>query len=103
MFNVWGPAPIQISEGYTYYVHFTDAFTRYTWLYLLKKKSNTLRAFTHFKTTVELQTGHKIKSLQTDGGGEYQALIHLLHSSGIIHRISCPYTPKQNGKAETQT
>lgn len=67
---------------------------------MLKKKFDTLHAFVHFKSTVELQTCHKIKALQTDGGGEYQALIPFLNSSGIVHKISCPYILEQNGKAE---
>lgn len=38
--------------------------------------------------------------LQTDWGGEYQALSGFLKECGIKHRTSCPYTPQQNGLAE---
>ena len=34
------------------------------------------------------------------GGGEFQALTSYLKEHGIHHRISCPYTPEQNGTAE---
>lgn len=33
-----GPSPIPSSGGYHYHVHFTDALSRLTWLYLLKRK-----------------------------------------------------------------
>lgn len=100
MYDVWGPAPVKTSEGYAYYVHFTVVFSIFTWLYLLKRKSDTVHAFTHFKSCVELQTSHKIKALQIDVGGEYQTLILLLNSRGIRHKVNCPYTLEQNGKVE---
>ncbi|KAF7809814.1 Retrovirus-related Pol polyprotein from transposon TNT 1-94 [Senna tora] len=98
--DVWGPAPILSSTGYKYYVSFIDAYSRYTWLYLLKNKSDVLEAFIQFKTFVENQLNHKIKALQSDFGGEFQALTKTLQASGIHHRISCPHTHQQNGVAE---
>ncbi|GJW22984.1 gag-pol polyprotein, partial [Tanacetum coccineum] len=35
--NVWGPAPISTKGGSRYYVSFIDDFTRYTWVYLMKR------------------------------------------------------------------
>lgn len=40
------------------------------------------------------------KALHTDGGTEYMPVIPILNDSGIIHQLSCPYTPEQNGIAE---
>jgi hypothetical protein len=37
--DLWGPAPYTYLTGYTYYITFVDAFTRFSWIYLLKKKS----------------------------------------------------------------
>ena len=42
----------------------------------------------------------KIKTLQSDWGGEFQGLTSFLKENGIAHRVSCPYTPQQNGLAE---
>ena len=39
--DLWGPSPVVSSNGYRYYVTFVDAHTRFTWLYLLKSKSDT--------------------------------------------------------------
>lgn len=66
----------------------------------MKQKSEVSPIFLKFKAMVELQLNTKIKSLQFDRGGEYIALSHILSQFGITHRISCPYTPQQNGTAE---
>jgi transposase InsO family protein len=44
----------------------------------------------------------KLKKLQTDGGGEYTSdtFKQYLSTDGILHRITCPHTPQQNGIAE---
>ncbi|KAL6312811.1 hypothetical protein AAG906_022539 [Vitis piasezkii] len=77
-----------------------DAYSRFTWIYMLKHKSEAFQVFLHFKSQVELQLGHKIKVMQSDWGGEYRSFTQYLTSNGIIHRISCPYTHEQNGLAE---
>lgn len=46
---------------------------------------------------VELQLNHKIKSLHSDMGGEYTALLSFLATHGIQPRFSCPYTTKKMG------
>ena len=40
--DLWGPSLVLSSNGYNYYVHFVDSFARFTWVYLLKNKSNVL-------------------------------------------------------------
>lgn len=47
--DVWGPAPINSTSGFKYYVLFIDDFSRFTWLYPLKQKSETVQAFIQFK------------------------------------------------------
>lgn len=46
--DLWGPAPATSSCGYQYYVTFVDACTRFTWIFLLKAKSETLQVFKQF-------------------------------------------------------
>jgi hypothetical protein len=36
--DVWGPAPVQTINGREYYSSFTDDYSRYTHLYLLRTK-----------------------------------------------------------------
>ncbi|KAH9726030.1 retrovirus-related pol polyprotein from transposon RE1 [Citrus sinensis] len=47
--DLWGPSPIPSREGYTYYISFVDDFSRYTWIYPLKLKSEALEVFKLFK------------------------------------------------------
>jgi histone deacetylase 1/2 len=98
--DVWGPAPILSQSNFKYYVHFIDDFSRFTWIFPLKQKSETVHAFNQFKNLVEKQFNKKIKVIQCDGGGEYKPVQKLAIDSGIQFRMSCPYTSQQNGRAE---
>ena len=87
---------------FVYYVLFVDVYSKFTWLYLLKHKSDVLDVFKYFKATVENQLNSKIKILRTNNGGEFtfNAFKLFCSSHGIIHQFSCPHTPQQNGVAE---
>jgi len=98
--DIWGPAPINATCGARYYISFLDAFTRYTWLYLINTKSQALAVFKLFKTFAENQTGHKLKSIQTDNAKEFLCFNSILCEYGIHHRLTCPYTHEQNGSIE---
>lgn len=71
--DVWGLAPVHLN-GFVYYVAFIDVCTRYTWIYFLKKKSDVFTVFPQFHKQAERVIGCKLKVLQIDGGGEFQAL-----------------------------
>ena len=43
--DLWGPSPIQSSNGYKYYISIVDVFFRYAWIYLLRNKSDSFQAF----------------------------------------------------------
>jgi transposase InsO family protein len=65
-------------------------------------KSQAFMIFKQFQTLLEIQFSCKIKNFQSDGGADFtsnQFQSHLL-TSGIRHRMSCPYTPFQNGHVE---
>ena len=50
---------------------FTDDFSKYGYVYLIKHKSETFEKFKEFKQEVENQLGRNIKMLRSDRGGEY--------------------------------
>ena len=56
--------------GCNYFLTFIDDFTRKTWVYFLKHKSDAF-FFQQFKALVENQSGYNIKILRTERGGEY--------------------------------
>ncbi|KAL3634075.1 hypothetical protein CASFOL_021129 [Castilleja foliolosa] len=98
--DLWGPAPLDSVNGYKYYVTYVDDHSKFTWIYLLKQKSEVSSTFRHLYNQVETQFHMKIKGVQSDGGTEYKPLTEFFKDKGIIHKISCPYTPQQNGCAE---
>ena len=51
--DLWGPSPVISHAGNRYYVIFADDFTRYTWLYPLKLKSDVLSVFFDFQLKVK--------------------------------------------------
>ena len=52
-FDVWGLALITSINDFQYYILFVDEYSKFTWLYLLKQKSNVLNIFKFFKATIE--------------------------------------------------
>ncbi|PKU66914.1 Retrovirus-related Pol polyprotein from transposon TNT 1-94 [Dendrobium catenatum] len=100
--DVWGPAPVVSIQGFRYYVIFVDDYSRFTWIFPLKQKSEVTDVFINFKKKIETYTSHTIKSLRTDGGMEFmnKSFQQFLIKHGITHQVSCPYTPEQNGVSE---
>ncbi|GJQ95446.1 putative ribonuclease H-like domain-containing protein [Tanacetum coccineum] len=100
--DVCGPFKIMSRQGAYYFVTFTDDFSRYGYVYLLKHKHEVFETFKVFKKEVENQLGKTIKSLRSDRGGEYMSqefLNHLKDHEIISHRTP-PYTPQHNGVSE---
>ena len=99
--DVWQSSVVSLS-GCRYYVIFIDDYSRFSWLFPLKSKSDVYPCFIKFKCMVENLFSSKIKSFQSDGGGEYSytPFKNLLTQHGIFHRFSCPHTSPQNGVAE---
>ena len=100
--DVWGPAPMPTKGGSRYYVSFIDDFTGYTWIYLMKRRSDFLDIFKDFRAHIKTQHKAVIKCFRCDLGGEYSsnAFCRLLASDGTIRQTSCTDTPQQNGVAE---
>jgi len=98
--DVWGPSPSISINGNRFYVSFVDAFSRFTWVYPIQAKSDVMPVFIKFQSMTERLLNTKIKSVQTDWGGEYRNLHQYFQSIGIVHRVSCPHTHQQQGCVE---
>ncbi|KAL5810596.1 hypothetical protein ACOSQ4_027164 [Xanthoceras sorbifolium] len=68
--DVCGSMNVRARGGYEYYVTFIDDYSRYGYVYLMQRKSETFKKFKEFRTEVENQLGKTIKSLQSDRVGE---------------------------------
>ncbi|GJS14090.1 retrotransposon protein, putative, ty1-copia subclass [Tanacetum coccineum] len=77
--DVCGPFKIMSRQGASYFVTFTDDFSRYGYVYLLKHKHEVFETFKVFQKEVENQLGKTIKSLRSDRGGEYMSQEFLDH------------------------
>ena len=65
--DVWGAA-IASSGGYKYDVSFVDDYSRFSWIYLLKHKSDVFNVFLQFQAHVERLLNRKIIHVQSDWG-----------------------------------
>ncbi|KAK2389954.1 secreted RxLR effector protein [Trifolium repens] len=100
--DVCGPLNIPARGGFTYFITFTDDFSRYGYVYLMKHKSESFEKFKEFKNEVQNQLGKNIKTLRSDRGGEYlsQEFNDYLKECGIVSQLTPPGTPQWNGVSE---
>ena len=58
-------------------------------------KSEVLGVFVHFHSLLVTQFSATVKVFQSDGNDEYTShkFKNYLLEKGIIHQMSCPYTP----------
>ena len=78
-----------------------DDFSRHTWIFLLKTKSEAQGCIKSFITLVETQFSTTLKCIRYDQGPEFN--LHQFYSlKGIEHQMYCVETPQQNGVVETK-
>ncbi|UYV73992.1 hypothetical protein LAZ67_11001747 [Cordylochernes scorpioides] len=100
--DVCGPMSKRSPGGSFYFVSFKDDFSRFRVAYFIRHKSDVLEKFKEFVKRVRTETGNKIKRFRTDNGTEFlnKNFSDYLKSLGIVHELTAPYTPEQNGIAE---
>ncbi len=88
--------------GAEYFLTLLDDKTHYTWVYPLKTKDQVFERFKEWQAEVENFTGKRVKTLRTDGGGEYTSKAFEAHlkACGIRQELTIPKTPEHNGAAE---
>ncbi|KAK8680761.1 hypothetical protein V6N13_109700 [Hibiscus sabdariffa] len=100
--DVCGPMNAQARGGFHYFITFTDDFSRYGYIYLMRHKSEALEKFKEFRNEVQNQHGKSIKALRSDRGGKYLSheFDELLKECGIVSQLTPPGTPQRNGVSE---
>ena len=100
--DVWGPSPISTPGGSRYFVIFVDDFSRYTWIYLFKNRSELYQIYRDFTKMIETHFSKPIKVFRSDNSQEYKAheFTSILHQFCTVPHSSCPGTSQQNGRAE---
>jgi transposase InsO family protein len=94
--DVCGPKSISVRDGSRYFVIFNDDFSRYGYIFLMRRKSEFFEKFKEFKTEVENQFGKKIKVFRMDRGGEYLSgeFRGYLKAHRIVPQLTPPGTPQ---------
>lgn len=77
--NVWGPAPVPSLSGSRYYVIFVDDYSWFTWIYIMKHKSESL--FQAFRAGVEKAFDRPITTRPDDLMGEENKRLMLSQST----------------------
>ena len=100
--DICGPTRTTSIGGKRYFLLFVDDHTRMMWVFFLEQKSEAFSKFLQFKAAVEKESGHEIKTLRTDRGGEfiYKPFMEYCRTNGIKRQLTVRYTPQQNGVAE---
>lgn len=89
-------------NGSHYFLTIVDDYTRGTWVYLMKDKTETTSTLINFYNMVKTQFNTQIKRLRSDNGTEFTNSVfqRFLQQEGIVHETSCVGTPQQNGRVE---
>ena len=68
----------------------------------MKAKSKVFEKFKEFKALIENLSDKKIKTLQSENGGEYTSkeFEDFCKDAGIKRELTTPYNPQYNGVAE---
>jgi transposase InsO family protein len=98
-------------DGFDSFMTFTDDYSHYGYIYIIKERNETLDKFKIFKAKVENQHNLKIKIVRSDRGGEYygqhtpygqvsRPFARFLQENDIVAQYFTLGEPQQNGVAE---
>jgi transposase InsO family protein len=99
--DAYGPLETSLG-GCKYFLLFIDDFSRITWVYFLKQKSEVFEKFKIFHKLVENEVKEKMGTLKTDNGREITSNEFKTYctNNGIRRHLTNVYTPQQNGVVE---
>ncbi|KAJ9557475.1 hypothetical protein OSB04_012089 [Centaurea solstitialis] len=97
--DIWGPFHIPGSHGHKYFLTLVDDHSRFTWLYLLKQKSDAVNIILQFFAMIGTQFGKTIKMFRSDNAKELD-FDEFFKKKGVIHQKSCVACPQQNSVVE---
>ncbi|KAK1558510.1 hypothetical protein Q3G72_003173 [Acer saccharum] len=103
--DLMGPMQTESLGGKRYIFVCVDDFSRFTWTYFLREKSETFDKFKMLCTKLQNEINSSIKSIKrirSDHGREFEnaSFETFCNGLGISHEFSAPRTPQQNGVVE---
>ena len=91
--DIWGPFHVQTLNKHSYFLSIVDDYSRATWIYLMKNKSEVIDLIPTVYNLILNQFNVSIKVLRSDNGPEFN-LFDFYKDKGIIHQLSCVDTPQ---------
>ncbi|CAI7890002.1 unnamed protein product [Closterium sp. NIES-53] len=102
--DLCGPFRVANKDGNLYFLLLKDRHARFVWVVPVAKKSDVLREFEKWLVLVERQMKKSVLMLRSDRGGKFlgKEFTNFVNGKGIVHDLTCPYTPQQNGMAKRE-
>ncbi|KAI3766946.1 hypothetical protein L2E82_17026 [Cichorium intybus] len=100
--DLCGPSAIESVAHNKYILVVVDDFSRFTWVFFLKQKSEAASNMINFIKQMEVLLQKQVRMIRSDNGTKFKNRIldDFLVGKGISHNFSAPYTPQQNGVVE---
>jgi transposase InsO family protein len=89
-------------DGSKYCLVIVDDYSRFTWVFFLREKSQTQETLKGFLRRAQNEFRLRIEKIRSDNGMEFKnsQIEDFLEDEGIKNEFSSPYTPQQNGVVE---
>ena len=97
--DIWGPYSTLTLFGSKYFLTLVDDGSRYTWVYLIKHKSDASLLVQSFFNMILNQFKTTIKVFRIDNSPEF-AIDFFYASKGVVYQLSCVETLHQNAVVE---
>lgn len=94
--DIWGPYRTPSYSGvFFFFFTIVDDYSRATWVYLMRHKSDSYYFITTFCTMMHTHFGIKVQQFLSDNGLEFTStrMTDFFHKNGILHQLSCVDTP----------
>ncbi|KAJ9546782.1 hypothetical protein OSB04_019325 [Centaurea solstitialis] len=100
--DLFGPVNVQSIAGKKYTLVIVDEYSRYTWVFFLRSKSDAPEEIILFVRKMERLNNLTVRSIRSDHGTEFKnsTLETFFEHKGISQNFSSVRTPQQNGVAE---
>ncbi|KAJ9561516.1 hypothetical protein OSB04_006676 [Centaurea solstitialis] len=100
--DLFGPVNVQSIAGKKYTLVIVDEYSRYTWVFFLRSKSDAPEEIILFVRKIERINNLTVRSIRSDHGTEFKnsTLETFFDQKGISQNFSSVRTPQQNGVAE---
>ena len=100
--DLFGPVSTPSISGKKYTLVIVDEYSRFTWVFFLKAKSEAAEEIINFIKKAEIKYKTPVRQLRSDNGTEFKnvTLNSFCDEKGISQCYSAARTPQQNGVAE---